>query len=127
VIVNGDVPVFRNVMVCWLLVTPVVWLGKVSDVSISNAEIDEVIPKPARSTVCVPALSVRVTVPVRAPATVGVKLTWKLQLALAVRVAVQLLLEMAKSPVWAKLRLVTDEAEVFVTVTNWAPLVVLMT
>ena len=118
VMLNGVLPVLLKVILSELLVTPVVWLGNVNAVSTSNAETDDVTPKPARLRTCVPPVYETVTVPVRAPATVGVKVTWKLQLELAFRVAVQLLLGIVKSPVWAKPRALTAEPVVFDTVTN---------
>ena len=81
------------------------WLAKVRLAGDRPAEGElEAVPVPLRDTPCgLPeALSVRVSVPVREPAAVGVKVTFTVQLLLAARELPQLLL-------WAKLPEIVTE------------------
>jgi hypothetical protein len=80
---------------------------------------------PLRATVCgdPPALSVTVSVPVREPATVGVKVTAMVQLAPGATLVPQLLV-WAKSPEAAIEVSVRATCPEFVRVTTWAAVVV---
>ncbi len=84
-------------------------------------------PVPDRLLLCVPALSVTVTVAVRAPSADGVKVTLMVQLELPASVVPQLL-PCAKSPafvpVTATLSPVTAEVPLLVSVSGCEPLVV---
>src|ERR1700730_3958940 len=120
--VKAVLPVFWNVIGCDWLVNPVVSVGKKSALSTSSAEGEEATPKPARETVCVPALSVMVTAAVRAPVAAGLKETLKLHTLPLVNVPVQLLLAIVKSaalvPDVATVMPVTDDPELFSTSPN---------
>ena len=104
---------------------PITWSENVSAPARSSAA-NVAAPTPARLTVCTPALSVSVIVPVRFPTAVGVNVTPNEQPEFALMVPVQLLLTVAKSPVWPKVKPVTAEAVVFETLTDCGVLVLLV-
>jgi hypothetical protein len=76
--VNATVPVLVTVNVCAWLVVPATWAPKISNEG--DTASPGLTPWPARLTVCVPAPSFMVTVPLSGPAVVGVKTTLTLQL-----------------------------------------------
>ena len=86
-------------------------------------------PVPVSVTVCglLGALSVNVSAPVRAPNTVGVKVTFTVHLAAAARVVPQVLDKIAKLPLMAILLMLSGPPPLLVRVTVLAVLVVLMT
>jgi hypothetical protein len=90
---------------------------------------DDVVPVPDKVTFCglpVPE-SVKLSVALRAPAAVGLKVTDAVQLADAARLAPQVLPEMAKSPAFvpeiAMLLMEIDDVSPFVSVADFAALV----
>ena len=83
-------------------------------------------PVPLRATVCVPALSTNVRVPLNAPRLGGEKLTVAVHLALAARLAGQLLVS-AKGTEVDTCDTATAVVPVFVSVTTCAPEVVPLT
>jgi hypothetical protein len=85
-------------------------------------------PVPDSGTVCglSGALSVNVRVPVSAPNTVGVKMTFTVHLAAAARIVPHVLAEIAKLPLVAMLLILSEPAPLLVNVTVLAALVVLM-
>ena len=97
-------PLFVKVTFCGVLDVPTVWLPKFRLVGLSDAEGPTATPVPVKLAVCgLPgALSVTVIVPVRVPATVGVKVTLMLQFEPAAREVPQVLV-CAKSPLLAML------------------------
>ncbi len=100
-IVSGPLPELLSVNVWALLVLPTFWSVKVSPVGVRDA-VGEPVPVPLSETVCVapvtlPALSVMVSVPLRAPEAAGVKPTVMVQVEPATSVAPQLLVS-EKSP-----------------------------
>lgn len=102
------------------------WLVNVNEVGakVTAAEA-EAVPVPDKLTLCgLPeALLAIDTEPVRAPATVGVKVTPKLQVAAAATVE-QVLLTMAKSPAAVTPEIVKLAEPLLVTVIVWDVLVV---
>src|SRR5438093_13717308 len=90
------------------------------------AVIEKSSPVPARASFCglLAALSLRVTIPVRVPPAVGLKLTLTVQLPLEVSVAPQVLVS-AKSPLILRLLMFRVTLPVFLTVivcaTLWDP------
>jgi hypothetical protein len=82
------------------------------------------VPVPVSATVCTAALTVMVTVPVRAPATAGVKVIELLQFAPAAKIPVQVLDFCAKSPLATMLVIVTEVVPGFEIVMSCAALVV---
>jgi hypothetical protein len=99
VTLRAAVPVLDKVTVWAALVLPAAWPVKVSEDGLSEAAGIRATPVPLRAAVCgdPDALSVTVSVPVRAPAAVGVKVTEIVQLPLAATDVPQVLL-WAKSP-----------------------------
>ena len=100
-IVSGPLPELLSVNVWALLVLPTFWSVKVSPVGVRDA-VGEPVPVPLSETVCVapvtlPALSVMVSVPLRAPEAAGVKPTVMVQVEPATSVAPQLFVS-EKSP-----------------------------
>jgi hypothetical protein len=125
VTVRAAVPVLVSVTVCGLLGVPTGWLENVTEDVLKLAIA--VTPLPASWSVCgLPAaLSVTVSVPVRAPDAVGVKVTEMVHVppagklfAVVVHVSVSL-----KSPVAAIELIASVEVPRFVTVTVWGELV----
>ncbi len=85
----------------------------------------ELLPVPLRLTVCglFPALSVKLSVPVALPATVGVNVTPTLQLAPPATLVPQVLLAIAKGPLAAMPENTSDALWLLVSVTDLAELV----
>ena len=113
---------FVTVRICAELDTPIVILPKLKVVA--ERPRTGAVPVPVNETVCglpVPLL-VRVSVPVRAPAAVGVKITEIVHVALIAMLAVQPVFVWAKSPLTAIFEIVSAAVPVFVTVTVWAEL-----
>ena len=123
VMLNGTVPLLVSVTDWVALVVPTGWLPKLGLVG-DNVAAGPV-PVPDRATVCgLPlALSVTVSVPVREPPVVGVKVTLIVQLALAATVPPQLLV-WTKSPLTAMDEIVSVTVPLFVSVTGCATLLV---
>jgi hypothetical protein len=94
-------PVLVNVTVCAALVLPTAWLLKVSEVGLRDTT-GETMPVPLKVTVAglLAASELMTTLPLRAPSTVGEKLTLMLQLAPTASVLLQVV-------VWAKSPLAT--------------------
>lgn len=86
-IVSGAVPLLVRVIVCAALVVPTFWLPKLALAGLSVTPGADVTPVPERGTLCglPPALSLMLTVAVRAPFADGVKVTLIVQLAVAAR------------------------------------------
>ncbi len=76
--VSGTPPLLVSVTVCAAESCPSTVLGKVSEVG-ESASVGAASPVPLSATVCVPAASVKVSVPVAAPACAGVKVNVRLQ------------------------------------------------
>lgn len=97
-IANEAVPVLVRVTVCAVLEVPTVCPAKVSAVTLKEATGDGIVPVPLSATLCgeLPALSVRVSVPVSVPPVVGAKNTEMVQLPAIARPVPQVL-------VWLKL------------------------
>lgn len=125
VIVIVELPVFVMVTVCPELVVPTSCPVNVSD-ELSNEALAPM-PVPVSEMVCGDpvAESVMVTVPVRVPGTVGVKVTLIVQDPLFAATDVPQLLVCAKSPLATMLVIESDAVPVFVSVTPWLELVVL--
>jgi hypothetical protein len=122
--VSGADPVLVSVTVC---ATPLVftnWLPKLRLVGAKDTA-GAVVPVPLSVTVCglPPALSVIVTLPLRVPPTVGVKVTEIVHVPAAAIEAPQVLLWL-KSPLAAMLLIVSAADPVLVSVTVWAALLV---
>jgi hypothetical protein len=85
VMVSAEPPVLRSVTACAALVPPTVWLGKVKEIGERLAVAAAAAPVPVRLTVwgVLDALSLIVSVPVRLPAAVGLKVTLMVQVPLA--------------------------------------------
>jgi hypothetical protein len=92
VMLRAALPLLQSVTVCALLHVPTACAGKVKEAG-ERLSTGAATPVPVRLTVWVAglALSVIVKVPVSEPATVGVKVTLRVQLAPAATVAPQLL------------------------------------
>jgi hypothetical protein len=125
--VRGPVPLLVSVTVCPALVVPVVWLAKLR---LEGLKVTAgAVPVPERPTVWgLPvALSVMATLAVRLPVAEGLKVTLMLQLALAARLAGQVLVwlkSLALVPVSPMLLMLRDAVPLLVKVTIWAALVV---
>ena len=120
------VPVFVSVTLWPELVVPICWLEKVKFVA--DKLTAGSVPVPVRLTACgLPeAVSVIVSVPLRAPVAVGVKVTSIAQLLPAATDPLQLLVS-AKSPVVAMLVMLKGAVPLFPSVTTCGALVVLTT
>jgi hypothetical protein len=125
---TGPVPVFVTVTFCAGLVEPIVCEANVSDVGDTVTVAGPFIPVPVNVTICgLPvALSVKVIVPVRVPAAVGLNAIWKVQGEESVeRVGHCAVVAPEKSPVVAMLVKVMFTSPTFETVTVCVELVVL--
>ena len=119
----------------WLLVKVNVFAALVvpsvcvAYVAVAGVSVAGMMPVPDRGTVCglSAALSVKVSAPVSAPSTVGVKFTFTVHLAPAARVVPHVLAEIAKLPLGAMLLIFSVPVPLLVNVTVFAALVVLMT
>jgi hypothetical protein len=129
-IVSVPVPVFVSFTLCAALVVPMFWPANVKLATLKLAA--GAVPVPVRLTDCwllamFPALSVIVNEAVRAPETVGVKVTLVVQFAPAARLTPQLFVS-AKSPALAPvipIELIERATPpLFVSVTPWRLLVV---
>src|SRR5258708_4352592 len=100
VILRLAFPLFVRITVCGVLVVLTVWAAK--EMLGWESATTAPVPEPARPTVCglLPALSVRVKVPVRVPTAVGVKLILNVQVTPGGTLVPQLLV-CAKSPLTA--------------------------
>lgn len=117
------VPVLVTMMLVGALVVSTTWLPKLTPEG--ENPIPGVIPVPVNATMCVPALSEMVTVPVRGPDAAGLKVTPTVQLALGVSgLAVTQPPVAAKSPLAVKLVTLKLLVPVLLTVTFCATLVV---
>ena len=125
--VTGPVPVFVTVTFCAGLVELIVCEANVSDVGDTVTVAGPFMPVPVNITVCgLPvALSVKVIVPVRVPAAVGLNAIWKAQGEESTdKVGHCAVVAPEKSPVVAMLVKVTFTLPTFETVTVCAALVV---
>jgi hypothetical protein len=113
-----------SVTYCFALVVPIFWLEKVR--LAGDAVRLTVAPWPVSATVRgLPGeLSVMVSVPVRAPRTVGVKVTWTAQFPPDAETLAQLLDAMAKSPLMVTLETVRASVPRSEIVTDTGELVV---
>ena len=124
VIVKLLVPVLVSVTDCAPLVWPTTVEPNVSEEGVSDTP--GAVPVPLKAIVCVPALSLIVTVPLRVPVVVGVNVTAITQVLeeLTAEDAEQVELESsAKSPLTERLVMVSELVPVLVSVTDCAPLV----
>lgn len=113
--VNGALPVFVRVTVCGALVMPMPWLLKLRPVRERNTRGATPMP-PRETTRGLPvASSVTVMVPIRAPMTVGVKVTSMAQFAPAATALPQVFV-CAKSPVISMLVMAKAASPAFVSV-----------
>jgi len=96
--VSGTSPALVMVICCVGLAVLSCCCGKVREVGVRVSVAGE-LPMPVSCAVCVPAESVSESVPVRVPLAVGVKVMESVQPVEGARVAVQVLAEIAKSPV----------------------------
>jgi hypothetical protein len=96
----------------------------VPDCSLADKVTTGAIPVPLSDTVCglVGASLVSVSVPLRAPIAVGVKVTVIVHVAFTAMLAVQPVLVCEKSPAIAMLEIVSAALPLFVTVTVWVAL-----
>jgi hypothetical protein len=116
-------PVLVTMMLVGTLVVPTIWLPKLT--LDEENPIPGVTPVPLSATMCVPALSEMVTVPVRGPDATGLKVTPTVHVALGVSgLAVTQPPVAAKSPLAVTLLTVKLLVPVSVTVTFCATLVV---
>lgn len=123
VMVRSEPPVFFKLIVFAALVVPTAWLAKFSAVGLSETA-GPTTPVPLRLTPSglLAALLVMNTLPVRAPAVVGTKVTLIVQLALAAKVAAQVVV-LAKSPLTVMLAMFSVAPPELVSVTLLAVLV----
>ena len=114
---------FVNVNVFAALVVPTFCFAKTA---LAGVNVAGSTPVPDSATVCglLAALSVKVSVPVRSPEAIGVKVMLTLQLLFAARVAPQVFAEIAKSPLGVMLLISSVAVLVFFSVTVLAGLVV---
>ncbi len=123
VMVNIAPPVLDSVTVCAALIAPTGWLPKLKLEGDTLAT--GTVPVPVKPALCgLPlALSVTVSVPVRVPEAVGVKVTLIAQCVPGARAPPQLFV-WPKSPFTAMLVTLSDAPPVLVSVTACAPLAV---
>ena len=116
VMLRAALPLLQSVTVCALLHVPTACAGKVKEAG--ERLTTGAVPVPVRLTVWVAglALSAMVKEPLREPLTVGVKVTLRVQLALAARLAPQVLV-WEKSPLTVMLVMLRVALPVLLRVT----------
>ena len=120
---KGALPVLVRMIVCAALAVPTPWLGKVKLAGARLTAGSATTPVPRRMTICglAGASSEMLSVPLRVPLPVGVKETLIVQL-LPTATLVPQLFVWVKSPLTAKLEIVTTPLPVLVRVMTCAPL-----